>query len=60
MLDSETTFKIKVRSRWRVFEISPTSAVICIQRGLRGKEIVQYLQNYKRHEVEQGHFKKLL
>ena len=25
-----------------------------------GKEIVQYLQNYKRHEVEQGHSRKLL
>ena len=30
MLDSERAFKIKVRSRWTVFEILLTSAVICI------------------------------
>ena len=28
--DSESTSKIKVRSRWKVFEILLTSAVICI------------------------------
>ena len=48
MLDSERTFKIKVRSHWTVFEIFLTSAVIIyIERVLHGKEIVQYLQNYK-------------
>ena len=60
MPDSERIFKLKERSRWTVFEISLISAVICIWRVLHGKEIVQYLQNYKHHEVDQGHFKKLL
>ena len=59
MLDSERTFKMKVRSRW-IVEILHTSAAICISRVLHGKEIVQYLQNYKRHEINQGHPKKLL
>ena len=31
MLDSERTFKLKVRLRWTVFEILLTSAIICIQ-----------------------------
>ena len=60
MLDSERTFKIKVRLRWTAFEILLTSAIICIQRVLHGNEIVQYLQNYKRHEFDQGHSTKLL
>ena len=30
ILDSERTFKIKVRSRWTVFENLLTSAIICI------------------------------
>ena len=60
MSDSERTFKIKVRSRRTVFEISLTSAVICIWRVLLGKDIVQYLRNVKRHEVDQDHPEKLL
>ena len=36
------------------------SAVIYIERLLHGKDIVQYLQNYKRQEDDQSHFKKLL
>ena len=60
MLDSEITFKIKVRSRWTVFEILLTSVVICVERVLCGKEIVQYVQNYKHYEVEQDQSKKLL
>ena len=59
MLDSERTFKIKVRLRWTAFEILLTSAIICIQRVLHGNEIVQYLQNYKRHKFDQGHSRKL-
>ena len=47
MLDSERTFKIKVKLCWTVFEI-------------HGNEIVQYLQNYKRHEFDQGHSRKFL
>ena len=60
MLDSERTFKIKVTSSWTVFKILLTSAVIFILKSLHGKEIVQYFQNYRRHEVDQGHSKKLL
>ena len=51
MLHSERIFKVKVRSRLIAFEISLTLAV---------KEIVQYLENYKHHEVDQGHSKRLL
>ena len=36
------------------------SAVICIERVFNGKEINQCFQNYKRHEADQGHSKKLL
>ena len=60
MLDSERSFKIKARSRWKSFQISLMSAVICIKRVLHGKEIVQYLQNYKRYEIDQGYSKKFL
>ena len=59
MLDSERPFKIKVRSRRTVFEILLTSVVISIKRVLHGKKIVQNLQNYKRHEVDQSHKKAL-
>ena len=55
MLDSERTFKVKVRSALTVFKILLTSVVICIKRVLHEKEIVQYLQNYKHHDVDQGH-----
>ena len=58
MLDSERTFKIKVRLRWTAFEILLTSAIICMQRVLHGNEIVQYLQNYKRRESGKGHSRK--
>ena len=60
MLDSERTFKIKVKSCWTVFEVLLTSAVICILNFLRENEIFQYHQNYKRHETDQGHSRKLL
>ena len=60
MLDSERTFKIKVSLRWTVFEILLTLAIIFIQKVLHGNEIVQYLQNYKRHEFDQGYSRKLL
>ena len=60
MLDSERTFKIKLRSRGTVFKILLTSANICIKGVLYEKEIVQYLQIYKPHEVDQGHSKKFL
>ena len=59
MLDSERPFKIKVRSRRTVFEILLTSVVISIKRVLHGKKIVQNLQNYKRHEVDQSRKKAL-
>ena len=60
MLDSERAFKIKRRLRWTVFKILLTSAIICIYRAWHGNEIVQYLQNYKCHEFDQGHSRKLL
>ena len=59
MLDSERTFKIMVRLRWTVFEIL-LCLQICAFRVLHGKEIAQYLQNYKRDEFDQGHSRKLL
>ena len=58
MLDSERTFKIK--NSWTVFKISLTSAIFYIWRVLHGNEIVQYLQNNKRHESDQDHSRKLL
>ena len=59
MLDSERTFKIKVRLRWTVFEVWSTSAIMCIERVLHGNEVVEYLQNYKSHEFDQSHSRKL-
>ena len=60
MLYSERIFKIKVRLRWTVFEILFMSAIMLIERVLHGDEIVKYLQNYKRHESDQGHSRKFL
>ena len=60
MLDSKVTFKTKVTLRWTAFEILLMSAIICIQRVLHGNEIVQYFQNYKRHESGKGHSRKPL
>ena len=37
--DSESTSKIKLKSRLKVFEILLTSAVICILKILHGNEI---------------------
>ena len=33
---------------------------MCIERVLHGNKIVQYLQNYKRHEFDQGNSTKLI
>ena len=54
------SIKIKVRLRWIVFEILLKAAIMCIERVLHGNEIVQYLQNYKHHEFDQGHSRKPL
>ena len=35
--DSESTSKIKLRSRWKVFQIFITSAVICIKKVISQK-----------------------
>ena len=59
MLDSERTFKIKVRSPWAVRNFACISSYLHL-KSLELKKIVQYLQNYKRHEVDQGHSKKLI
>ena len=60
MPDSERTFKTKVRLPWAVFEFFFYVCYMCILRVLHENEIFQYLQNYKRHEFDQGHSKKLL
>ena len=52
MLDSERTFKIKIRLRWTAFKILFTSAIMRIERVLHGNEIAEYLQNYKRHKFD--------
>ena len=58
MLYSEKTFKMKVRSRWTIFEILLMSAVIC--KSFAWKKDYQYLQTCKRHKVDQGYSKTLL
>ena len=61
MLNSERTFKIKVRSPQIVFEILLTSAVILhLNSFLHGNETARYLENYSCHKVDQDHFKKVL
>ena len=52
MLGSERTFKIKVRLRWIVRRFAHVSNHL---HFLHKNEIVQYLQNHKRHEFDQGH-----
>ena len=47
-------------SLWALFKILLMSAVICEQRFLHENEIVQYLQNCKCKDVDQGHFRKPL
>ena len=44
--------KFKVRSSWTVFENFVTSTVIYFQKLFHGNQIFQYLQNYKRHEID--------
>ena len=46
--------------RWILFEILLTLAVNCKQKFLHENEIVQYCQNYRHQEVNQGHFRKPL
>ena len=58
MLDSERTFRIKVRSS-KVRNLAYVSSYFHL-KSFYGKEIVQYLQNHKRRKVNQGHSKKLL
>ena len=54
----ERTFKIKTMLPWILFWILLMSAVICKQRFLHKNETVQYFQNYKYEDVNQGHFRK--
>ena len=56
----ESIFQIKAMLPRILFEILITSAVICKERLLHENEIVQYLQNYKYQDINQGHFRKLL
>ena len=57
---SENSVKMKVTSSWTLFVILLTSAVIFKQRFLHGREIMQYLQNFKCYDVDQSHFRKHL
>ena len=56
MLDSARAFNVKVRT---VFKFCLRQQLFAFKE-LHGKEIVRYLRNYKRHEVDQGHSKRLL
>ena len=55
---SKSILKIKLMSRWTLFENLFTSAVICKQRLLHENEIVQCIKNYKCYDVNQGYFRK--
>ena len=57
---SESTFKIKAMLLGSLFEILITSAVICKERLLQEDKIVQYFENYKSQDVNQGYFRKRL
>ena len=54
---SERNFKAEAMSPWALSEILLTSAVICKQRLQHENESVQYLQNYKYQDGNQGHFR---
>ena len=57
-LAHESKFRIKTIPAQTLSEILITSAVICKQRLLLENEIVQYFQNYKYQDVNQGQFRK--
>ena len=56
----QKTLKIKTMSRRTLFKVLLTSAVIYKQRIWLENEIVQYLQNYRCKDVNQGNFRKSL
>ena len=56
----ESTFKVKAMLPQILFEILLTSAIICKQRLSHENKIVQYLQDYKYQDINQGHFRKPL
>ena len=56
----QKTLKIKAMSRWTLFKVLLTSAVIYKQKIWLENEIVQYLQNYRCKDVHQGNFRKSL
>ena len=58
--NSESSSKMNMKSRWTVFEILPTSAVICIQTVSHNNKTTKYLRNYRCHKLHQDHSKKLL
>ena len=47
---------MKVMSLWTLFEVWFTSTVFYKEIILHEKEIVQYLQNCKNQDFNQGHF----
>ena len=54
----ESTLKIKETSAQLLFEMLPSSAVICTQKFLHESKSGQSFQGYKYSEVDQGHFGK--
>ena len=54
----KTKFRIKAMLPWILFEILPTSAVICKRTFLHENEIVQHFPNYKYQDINQDHFRK--
>ena len=52
----ENKLEIKAMLTWILFKILLTLAVISKQKFLHEKETVQYLQNYKYQDINQGHF----
>ena len=54
----ESTLKIKETSAQLLFEILPSSAVICKQKFLNESKSGQSFQGYKYSEVDQGYFGK--
>ena len=60
MLGSERKFKIKVMSVRQFRNFASITTYLHLNSFLHRNEIVQYLQNFKSDELDQGHSKKLL
>ena len=58
MLDTERTFKTKQGQVGQFSKFCLRQQLFAFKEVIHGKGIIQYLQNYKRHEVDQRHSKK--